>query len=401
MIIVNRLANMAYVFIVLNIISIMSFSENANTIFIMYITYLLSGIFMVSAILLSGKKVFINKFHFNLLMWLFFCLASSLWTVNFSNSIASFLTIALSIIYAFVFYEFIITTRLSIDKFVIAIGTGAIVLGMYALYVYGINTFFNDLISGYRIGKEISQENSFSYYSAIGFLTWLFWGIQKKNKLFFALALFCFIMLLAGGSRGSFIASLLCVAIFLFKYNIGRGNRLKSIIRLISVLLGLFILVLIISPYILELDIVKRLELMANILSTSNDTDGSMMVRIGMIQFGFEKFLSSPLIGYGLDSYGTLYAEFTGWSTYSHNNFIDILVGLGGIGFFLFYINYIVLFCSKRKLIPVLFCILLFTLLDGFFKPYYQGKLIYILFAGLYYYLDEFEREKDIDEYNT
>ena len=65
-------------------------------------------------------------------------------------------------------------------------------------------------------------------------------------------------------------------------------------------------------------------------LNTSDET------RNNMINFGIELFKERPILGYGLNNYRNYY--YTG--QYSHNNFIELLVCLGIVGFVLVYVMY-------------------------------------------------------------
>ena len=77
--------------------------------------------------------------------------------------------------------------------------------------------------------------------------------------------------------------------------------------------------------------------------------DNSFDVRANMIKLGWNWFLDKPILGYGLRNFTVLYQEITGWETYSHNNFIEILVGLGLTGFVVYYSIYIYLFVKLFK----------------------------------------------------
>lgn len=64
-----------------------------------------------------------------------------------------------------------------------------------------------------------------------------------------------------------------------------------------------------------------------------NSGDKSLIIREEMIQRGWEMFLEKPVLGYGMGTY----AEISGFSLYSHNNFIEMLSGGGIILFIVYY----------------------------------------------------------------
>ena len=56
------------------------------------------------------------------------------------------------------------------------------------------------------------------------------------------------------------------------------------------------------------------------------------------------------MLGYGLDNFRIINLHATGHLTYSHNNFIEILVGVGAIGFLIYYSYYIKLLFEYIKM---------------------------------------------------
>ena len=93
-----------------------------------------------------------------------------------------------------------------------------------------------------------------------------------------------------------------------------------------------------------------RIEGMLSLVSGKGTVDSSALLRSQYIQVGFDAFKESPIIGYGIDNYRYINLRETGHLTYSHNNFVDILVGVGGIGFLIYYFYYIKLTCDFLRL---------------------------------------------------
>lgn len=73
-------------------------------------------------------------------------------------------------------------------------------------------------------------------------------------------------------------------------------------------------------------------------------------VRQNMIKYGVEFFSDRPVLGYGNDNYKVLFYEAFGRYVYSHNNYIEMLVNYGLIGFMLYYSFYIYLICKLFKI---------------------------------------------------
>lgn len=78
-------------------------------------------------------------------------------------------------------------------------------------------------------------------------------------------------------------------------------------------------------------------------------SDASTVMRAYMIEFGLEKFAERPILGYGINCYSVLFGQESGWTVYSHNNFIELLVGTGILGAIIYHALLIGLFVGSRS----------------------------------------------------
>ena len=60
---------------------------------------------------------------------------------------------------------------------------------------------------------------------------------------------------------------------------------------------------------------------------------------------GFQFFPKNLFLGYGINNFRNLYDI----NTYAHNNFIELLVGIGLVGFTVYYIAYAYVLCKLFK----------------------------------------------------
>ncbi len=58
------------------------------------------------------------------------------------------------------------------------------------------------------------------------------------------------------------------------------------------------------------------------------NTDGSTSVRMGMLKCGLSMFSQKPIFGWGLGAF----TDLGGFETYSHNNYVELLVAVGLVG---------------------------------------------------------------------
>ena len=119
--------------------------------------------------------------------------------------------------------------------------------------------------------------------------------------------------------------------------------------------------------------------------------------RMYFIELGLKYFTENPLIGYGINNFHMVAR------TYSHNNYIELLFGVGLIGTLIFYFIYFQLlktvFVMRDHYLKVIFIayILILLILDMAYVSYGSKVLLYTL---VYLYVlaenDSFENRKII-----
>ena len=356
----------------------MCFSYKTDTVIIAYATYILSSFVMLVHIVARKEKVKFDMFYVILLLFFAWCLASNIWSIDFGASIISTITMAELTIYGLIFYEFLKYSDIDSEQWIKAIGYSVLAMGIYSLFYYGVNFFFESIISGHRLGLEINQENLFSSFAGFGCLIWLGLFCSKSRLSYLLFGVFSLILILAGGSRGSLVVTVVCLCLLYFSsYKKTRisWNKILICCLIITPLLYLF------YNYGDRLDVIQRMFLFMNIFSSADDADGSALTRLDMIRFGFFSFLDRPIEGYGLNCYRILLLQYMGRYTYSHNNFIEILCNLGLVGFLLHYWIYAFILKLKKMNNLILFVMVIYVLFDGMFAPNYSFKLLYIIFA--------------------
>ena len=95
----------------------------------------------------------------------------------------------------------------------------------------------------------------------------------------------------------------------------------------------------------------------------------------------------SPLIGYGIDNYRILLGKNIGLITYAHNNYIELLVGVGILGtviYYAMYVNALICLLRSKKNLNLRYLFLTFLLvvfIIDFASVNYFSKHIYIVLA--------------------
>ena len=285
-----------------------------------------------------------RKFIFNSVIYYYFffvllALLGSLWSINPDTTSYRAIQISVLLLYMFVIYNSMKNFNMQ-NTFLNAILIGSLVNYLLLLGIipapfpivteWGNRAFgtvgnpnvlsfvmlISILVSSIYIGKRESISNAFYYY-------------QYLNML---LALY--VILLTASKKGAIFGALLFL-IFLIQ-------TVKDPKMFFKFLLGALLGLLILSNFINMDNIIGAFEnTMRRFMSfesqmASESTSGSTGERKYFIQIGLEFFQNNPIWGHGLDTFRFL----NPMGVYAHNNYIEVLVGMGIVGFGLFYAIY-------------------------------------------------------------
>lgn len=188
-----------------------------------------------------------------------------------------------------------------------------------------------DVILSRRLGYSIQvNPNTIGYIFSVATLISLYLFIQNRKLFFLVPFVLSPVFALFSGSRKVFI--LLSVGsvllILLSQKNLKRA--------LLATLVAVFVLVvggiLIVTVEPLNRIIGLRLVNMFSQLGGAS-SDGSTSIRLDMIIRGLQMFKQKPLLGWGLGSFTIE----SGFETYAHNNYVELLVAVGLFGTLIYY----------------------------------------------------------------
>lgn len=194
-----------------------------------------------------------------------------------------------------------------------------------------MNLQWGALFSG-RLGYQNINSNWNSNAIGTTLVTFIIFSIILYNQkklfnyviIFIIDCVFGFFAFLTG-SRKTILLFVICISIYYIE-----ENRKKMLYRII-----LFAICIIGGYYI-----IMKIPSLYNIIGyrfegilTRTSTEGSLIGREKMIDLGIQWFWKQPFIGHGIDNYRAM----SPWKTYAHNNYVEILVDIGIIGFILYY----------------------------------------------------------------
>lgn len=209
------------------------------------------------------------------------------------------------------------------------------------------------LDAGVRLGQQVDdkfgeEQTLNSNLLAINLCYALYAGfviisLGKKSKLIRVVALmaavFVLYLILMTGSRKAIILLLLPVVIFPLLSK-SKGKKMLMIpVGAAVVALGGYLIMIVPSLY----DVLgSRVEDLLNIVS-GETSGGEDISRAVLIEYGIEWFLQKPLFGYGINNFRVLSNNtyfFAGRNFFAHNNYVELLVDVGLVGFLIYYSCY-------------------------------------------------------------
>lgn len=351
---------------------------------------------VISILLLFNGKVYINTYIEWRVIFCLACLFSYLF-ISIDKSV-SFLYLKIIIMQTVVFIQIGMLLR--------EIGIVEI-LKMYILSVFLmiIYIFFRidySELGSYRLGEEVLGAGwNANVIGLTCYWAWIFIYIVIKYEHYirnstFIIYLFmkytCILIIFLTGSRKALIA---LVSSYLLLAILDKKGIIKKIIFILIALVGIWLLIYFINriPFLYNI-IGKRINSLLVLLETHQYGDSSLMWRDNMIQYGIEFFEKSPVFGYGINCFRVLFGYlFSNKVTYAHNNYIEMLVGGGVIGFILYYWIYIYIyikaFNSKskyRKFVMLFLGIAL--ILDFATVSYTDFSIQFVIFISTYMLLN-------------
>lgn len=208
--------------------------------------------------------------------------------------------------------------------------------------------FTENIFSGEVIGFSVNNTNiqGTRYAFAVVFMIYFLLQERKWWKLLITAVLVMFLLLTA--SRSSLFIMLISSTLLII---VTFRQKRKTIIAALIVT-GLLISVFIYLIFHVELlynIIGVRLEDFLSLVRTG-EGDSSAEKRVALIRYGWRLFPEHPIFGQGLNTFSSVTKQALGFSAYSHNNYLELLVGVGLIGTLSYYMLPLMLLGSSWKL---------------------------------------------------
>ncbi len=353
-----------------------------------------SYIMIACMMLILGLDIFRQgmRYRFKISPYIMFMIAfcgytlvSSLIAIDPSDSVTNAVTLFEMILMIFVLEQVYSRQENGVATLLTILKWTAYIIVIYTILFYGIDTLMYMATEGQRMDNRYANVNLIGMLAAVGVVVQV--DEMLREKTFKLAAIFCVpaVLLLAiTQSRKALLLLVLGVIMVVLMHSKG-GNRLHSLLKF----LGAVIVILI------ALKVLSSLEIFGGILERFNDMvagvlgfdegGASTSLRLQMIDVGWQQFFRTPLFGVGIGNAHHIAARELGFDVYLHNNFIELLVGGGLVGFVIYYAMYASLLISffkyrkcQNSLYIVCLTLTLLMLMMDYGRVTYYDKMNYI-----------------------
>lgn len=337
--------------------------------------------------------IFLNKYRKSELSYLrweiafcVFCCLSCVWAIDTKTALWVILKPMLPIFITCTAVFLYIDGERSTRNVLLCYFAASIALLLYVvLYID-----FTDL-AGNRLSTEAYDElegwnsNCIGMYLAFGcYSGYLAMFKSETMKLlrgaYLLIAASMIAIVLLSGSRGALVILMIPVLFVAMKNS---RNVVASVFVVGILLFSSYFLVM--KVPVLYSNIGIRIEEMFNILSASGDGSGDDS-RLLLITNGLMWYKEAPILGVGINNFRILSSTrlFVNKFFYAHNNYVELLVDIGFVGFMFYYSAYYFLFKNRRLLsrakriwFIAFICVLLFA--DMTNVSYYDPALQFVI----------------------
>lgn len=355
-------------FLVLIIMYTIAFNSSWRAVSWIWYGISIVTIFMLAYRVLQKGVIKLNFYTGWALSFFVYSLFGCLWALDITPVLGQIKTLGL-IFSVHILLAQMINTKEDVERLLKAIFIALIIFLFYILFKTD-----KTMLGKFRIGIDTLgsnwNANDVGMKLCIGFSLSLYFMLSDKSKIlqkiFYLLcAMFFMIIALFTGSRKAvFMLAIIFFLLFWF-----RAKKNRALVFLILALVGIVFIILTMRIPALYDVLGSRMESLFKELMGYTTSEGSFDTRANMIKLGLEWFGERPIFGYGLNNFRVLYSEI-GRATYSHNNFIEMLISGGIVGFVIYYSAYVYLFTklikfafTKRDSIAIILSVICIALL--------------------------------------
>lgn len=350
----------------------------------------------------------LNKIHFKfdsflgiMALFIIFCMFSLFWAKSQSAAYVKISTLIQLFIMSMVLFNYIINTKKT-NTVISVIFISGIISSLYILSYYGISEYIKMLTDGERAGAEIANVNSIGMYMAFTVIVGFYYAYIEKRRISYLFIILPFIMSLGSGSRKALLSIAIGIILIVIM-DYAKKVDIEKIFKIFFIAIVFVIFAIWISSLPIFNTIFERFDAM---LASGAKKDRSTYIREKMIEVGWKYFLEHPFTGCGIGNSFYITLKDIGWSTYLHNNFIELLASVGMIGFTIYYSIYIYILSNLYKIykktneqkIGIILILIFIRLIMDYGMVSYYDKItyIYLTVAAAEIYIFKIRKKEEI-----
>lgn len=318
------------------ILTIYIWADGEETVRYSTLLCLASMVFMLLA-LLPRHALIVTPPVACMFLFVGFCIASVLWARDPGRSLTMALrTLPLLAIFGFTLYNYAIWLKKVPLLFNLVYAAG-VVLAVYTIFIEGgLGAYVQLLFDGVRAGAEVNNVNTIGLAAGTSALI-AFGCVYRRRKWVHLLpfALCVFVALGTGSNKAVVLIVTGCVLILMLSAY--QNGTLWAFLKVAFAVAALALVVWFLLQLPIFTTISHRIEGTVNAFLGQGRIDGSASVRIELSAAGMEQFAKTPLLGIGINNGALVASDAVGHDYYLHNNYVELLAGVGIVGTVLFY----------------------------------------------------------------
>ena len=279
---------------------------------------------------IDGKRL-INIYSLLFFSFVAFAFLSAVWSELRPNTLVAANTFLRLFIMSTLLYNYL-SSQNKREYILYAFVAAGLTIGVVTLLYYGPFEYVKAVFSGERIGERLYAINEIAAILAVCSLISLWFALFKKRRLYFFPPCVYLFIAIGIGSRAAFFIFFAGLFVLIFFKCKGKA-RLFFPLAFAAVILVFFVLLKLTSFG----GVAERFKNFMAVFSNSENADGSTLIRVKMIKWGFESFLERPVLGHGLESGAVIMQKHGSGFSLFHNQYVEMLSGLGLIGSCLYF----------------------------------------------------------------
>lgn len=338
------------------------------------------------------------------------CFFSCLYSYNFKDSLIKVKTLVILFLLVLCIFNFLKRDKKNIIFFLKSIAISGVLSSIYLITM-------SDWKSGVRIDNILGDSNQVAAYIAYSFTVLLYLMKTKNVSSTYGIIgmMLMFVANVLSGSRSALIVTFLAGIVYLLMGMKREKNKFLKIlvIAIIAVVILYGVYYLIMNNEVLYNIIGRRyvsfFEIMNGKSSSINET--STQTRTYLIELAWKKFTNNfftIIFGNGIGFFASYWVSVGGRYAFCHNNYLELLSGVGIIGTICFYYVYLkTLFFNihkyrEDKSQSSILCITLLIeiLLMHWFVVFYYQKCE-MLFLAIFIYFNSLKNKGEKNEFKT